>query len=69
MSEQRQQFPPGWDGERARHLADLYDNLPEDDQLAEDKKAAIEQHGQTIISVPNELLPAIWQLLAEHGHV
>ena len=59
-----QQFPPGWDGDRVKQLAEYYEQLSEDDQTAEDEQAALEANGQTVISVPEELLPAIRQLLA-----
>lgn len=59
-----QQFPPGWDADRVKRLADHYERLSEDEQMAEDEQAATETSGQTVISVPEELLPAIRQLLA-----
>ena len=59
-----QQFPLGWDGDRVKQLAEYYEQLSEDDQTAEDEQAALEANGQTVISVPEELLPAIRQLLA-----
>ena len=33
----------------------------------EDEEAATEQAGQAVIAVPDDLLPAIRQLLASHG--
>jgi hypothetical protein len=62
MSEQ--QFPPGWDADRVKRLLAHYDNLSEEQQVAEDEEAARQQQGQAIIAVPEELLPAIRQLLA-----
>ena len=59
-----QEFPPGWDANRVQRLADVYENLSEEEQTAEDEQAALEQSGQVVISVPEELLPAIRQLLA-----
>jgi hypothetical protein len=59
-----QKFPPGWDADRVKRLADLYENLSEDEQAAEDEQAVLEVSGQAVISVPEELLPAIRQLLA-----
>jgi len=57
MSEQK--FPPGWDNERVRRLLAHYEELSEEEQVAEDEEAAREQNGQTIVAVPDELLPAI----------
>jgi hypothetical protein len=65
MSEQR--FPPGWDAERVVHLLAHFDGLSEEQQVAEDEEAVRQQQGQAVIAVPQELLPAIRQLLAGHG--
>lgn len=62
MSKQR--FPPGWDEERVKRLIAHYDSLTEEEQVAEDEAAVGEQQGQTVITVPETLLPAIRQLLA-----
>jgi hypothetical protein len=59
-----QKFPPGWDADRVKRLVDLYGNLSEDEQTAADEQAALDASGQAVISVPEELLPAIRQLLA-----
>jgi hypothetical protein len=64
MSEPR--FPPGWDAARVQRLIDHYESLSEDEQVAEDEAAAAEQKGQVVITVPEELLPAIRKLLARH---
>jgi hypothetical protein len=60
-----QQFPPGWDEERVKRLIAHYDALSEEEQVAEDEAAVDEQTGQTVITVPESLLPAIRQLIAE----
>jgi hypothetical protein len=64
MSESR--FPAGWDAERVKRLIDYYEGLSEDEQVAEDEAGVAEREGQTVITVPEELLPAIRQLLATH---
>jgi len=65
MSESR--FPAGWDAERVQRLIEYYEGLSEDEQVADDEAAfAAERPGQTVISVPEELLPAIRRLLAAH---
>jgi hypothetical protein len=63
MNDQR--FPPGWDEERVKQLIAHYDSLTEEEQVAEDEAAVAEQKGQTVITVPETLLPAIRQLLAD----
>lgn len=61
-----QKFPSGWDAERTKRLIEQYDQLSEDELAAEDDAAAEEHDGQTVIAVPEGLLPAIRQLLATH---
>ena len=65
MSETK--FPVGWDAERVKRVIGYYEELTEDEQVAEDDEAiAEEQKGQAIITVPDELLPEIRRLLAVH---
>lgn len=61
------QFPPGWDEERVERLIAHYDSITEEEQVAEDEAAVADQQGQTVITVPETLLPAIRQLLAGSG--
>jgi hypothetical protein len=62
-SEQR--FPPGWDEQRVKALLEREESLSEEEQVAEDE-ANREGSGQTVITVPTDLLPAIRQLLATY---
>jgi hypothetical protein len=64
MTESR--YPTGWDAERVKKLIDYYEALSEDEQVAEDEAAVAEQPGQAIVTIPEELLPAVRQLLATH---
>jgi hypothetical protein len=59
-------FPVGWDADRVKRLIDHSEGLSEDEEVAEDEAAASEHEGQTVITVPEELLPAIRQLLANY---
>lgn len=59
-------FPAGWDAARVKRLIDYYESLSEEEQVVEDEAAAGEQKGQVVVTVPEELLPAIRQLLAKH---
>ncbi len=60
-------FPTGWDAERVERLINQDEGLSEDEQVAEDEAAiAAERQGQTVISVPDELLPEIRRLLAAY---
>lgn len=64
MSEPK--FPAGWDAARAQRLIAHYDGLSEDEMAAEDEAAAEERPGQVVVTVPDDLMPAIRQLLASH---
>ncbi len=59
-------FPAGWDAARVNVLVAHYEGLSEDEQVAEDEAAAADRPGQTAVTVPDALLPAIRQLLASH---
>ena len=58
-------FPPGWDEERVRKVIAHYEELTEDGAVAEDE-AAVEDPTQTVMEVPNELVPAVRELIAKH---
>jgi hypothetical protein len=62
MSEQK--FPDGWDADRVERVLAHYDGLSEDEQAAEDELAAREHSSQVVVTVPEDLLPVIRQLLA-----
>lgn len=64
MSESR--YPVGWDAERVKKLIDYYESLSEDEEVAEDEAGAAEGKGQTVVTVPEELLPAVRRLLATY---
>lgn len=59
-------FPPGWDEERVQRVLAHLESQSEDEAVAEDE-AALEKPGQTLIGVPNELVPAVRELIAKHG--
>jgi len=59
-------FPAGWDANRVERLIDHYQSLSEDEQVAEDDTAGEEKDGQVVVTVPQELLPAIRELLAKN---
>jgi hypothetical protein len=64
MIEQR--FPTGWDEDRVKRVIAHYDGLTEDEQVAEDEAAAADAPGQAVVTVPDDLLPAIRHLIATH---
>jgi hypothetical protein len=60
-----QKYPPGWDPERVKRTLAHYENQTEDEAAAEDDAAFVDP-AQTFIEVPNELVPAVRELIARH---
>ena len=58
-------FPHGWDEARVQRLIQRYESQTEEEALAEDE-AAFEDTTQTIMEIPNELVPAVRALLSKH---
>jgi hypothetical protein len=63
MSQTR--FPAGWDEERVRKVLAHYEEQTEDEAVAEDE-AAFEDQDQTTMEIPNELVPVVRELIAQH---
>ena len=59
----RQKLLPGWTEKGIRELARYYDNLTEEEQVAE-IEAGLVQDGQTTMVVPTELVPKIRKMIA-----
>jgi hypothetical protein len=59
-------FPRGWDEERVQRVLTHYEQQTEEEAVAEDE-AAFEDRAQTLMEVPNELVPAIRELIAKRG--
>ncbi len=60
------EFPPGWDEERVGKLIAHYEDQSEEEAVAEDE-AAFEDPEQTVMAIPNKLVPAVLDLLAKRG--
>ena len=58
-------FPPGWDEERVRRVLAHYEPQTEAEAVAEDE-AAFEDATQTVMEIPNELVPEVRELIAQH---
>lgn len=58
-------YPPGWDEAKVRKVLAHYKEQTEDEAVAEDE-AAFENQDQTIMEIPNELVPAVRDLIAQH---
>jgi hypothetical protein len=57
-------FSKGWDENRVKRVLGHYENQTEDKAVAEDE-AAWEDTFHNFIEVPNELVPAVRELLAK----
>jgi hypothetical protein len=60
----RTKFPDGWDEARVKRVLEHYESQSEEQATAEDE-AASEQRDQTLMEVPNELIPAVRELIAK----
>jgi len=58
-------FPPGWDEGRVQRVLKHYDSQTEEEAVAEDEDA-FEDKTQTVMKIPNELVPAVRELLSKH---
>ena len=64
MSNDATRLPPDWDKARVRDVLKHYESQTEDEALAEDE-AAFEDSSQTVMVIPNDLVPAVRALLSE----
>ena len=65
MKDKKQsRFPEGWDEARVREVLDYYENQTEEEAIAE-AEAAFESRTDTFMAVPNELVPAVRELIAK----
>ena len=58
-------FPKGWDEERVHRVLAYYEEQTEDEAVAEDE-AAFEDRTQSLMEIPNELVPAVRELIAKY---
>ncbi len=59
----KSKFPKGWDEERVKRVLAHYENLSEEEQVAEDE-AAYSKRSHTMMAIPSKLVPAVRKLLA-----
>lgn len=59
-------FPPGWDEERVNKVLQYYESQSDDEALAE-ILAAFDNADYSVMLIPNELVPTVRNLLAEHS--
>ena len=59
-------LPYGWYDERVDRLLRHYESQTEDEAVAEDE-SVLEDSSQTLMAIPNALVPSVRRLLAQHG--
>ena len=59
-------FPPGWDEKRVHEVLAHYESQSEAEAVAEDE-AAFEDPSQTVMEIPNELVPLVRELIAKQA--
>ena len=59
-------FPQNWDEKRVQQVIAYYEEQTEDEATDEDEAAFGEAASQTVIEIPQELLPVVRKLLAKH---
>jgi hypothetical protein len=64
----RTKFPDGWDESRVKRVLEHYESQSEEQAVAEDE-AASEQRDQTLMGVPNDLVPTVRELIAKRRKV
>ncbi len=61
----RQQFPPEWDETRVKKVLEHYEVQTKEEAVAEDE-AIFDDPIQTVMEIPNALVPAVRELIAKH---
>ena len=59
-------LPKGWNEERFRRLLQHYTSQTEEEAVAEDE-AVLEDSTQTLMAIPNALVPSVQALLSQHA--
>ncbi len=57
-------FPKGWDEARIKRVIEHYESQSETEAIAEDE-AALALEDQTLMEVPNDLVPIVRELIAK----
>ena len=59
-------FPPNWDNLHVQKVISHYNQQTEDEAIAEDE-VVLGGSSQTVIEIPQELVPAVRELIAKHA--
>ena len=57
-------YPKGWDEARVKRVIEHYESQSETEAVAEDE-AALALEDQTLMEVPNDLVPTVRELIAK----
>lgn len=57
-------YPKGWDEARVKRVIEHYESQSETEAIAEDE-AALALEDQTLMEVPNDLVPTVRELIAK----
>ena len=63
---QKTRFPKDWNEARVKRLLQHYTSQTEEEALAEDE-AVLEDTTQTLMQIPNALVPSVRALLSQHA--
>ena len=55
-------FPDAWDEDKVQRVLAHYGEQTEDEALAEDEAGI--QPSETVMNVPHDLVPKVWELIA-----
>ena len=58
-------FPLNWDDKRVQKVIAHYEQQTEDAAIAEDE-SAFGNSSQTVVEIPQELMPVVRELIAKH---
>ena len=57
-------YPPGWDNERVQQMLEHYESQSDEDAAREDD-VAMDATTETVMVIPNELVPAVRALISK----
>lgn len=61
---ENKRLPKGWDENKIKHVIKHYETQSEDEAVLEDE-TAFENTTHTLMEIPNELVPAVRELIAQ----
>ena len=65
MTNNKNQFPRGFDEAKIKNIIEHYENQTEDEAVAEDETIMISKQ-QTMMQIPNNLVPIVRELIAQN---